>query len=204
MEYEKKFLIIGNINAITYKEFFPLLKDNKVWIGYGFNLSVVYKTPYPNLLESNKTFVVSKGFDPNEGYVKVPAICWYTNLDISKRHENLILYKRYNEEEHPKYDNYDAINVDKVADIPCDYDGVIGVPITFMDKYNPAQFKIVELSRYLKDCEGMKEEFVKTYYIQGGTGQITAGHPDLCYYDKNGKAIVPYMRILIQKINKEN
>lgn len=78
-------------------------------------------------------------------------VCWFTNLDIQKRHENIILYKRYTPEEYPKYDNYDAINVDKVADIPCDYDGVMGVPITFLDKYNPEQFEIKGLDRYVDD-----------------------------------------------------
>ena len=123
VKYHKKFLVIGNINGITYKEIFPLIKDNKIWLGYGFNLSMVYKTPYPNKLDANRKFVMSKGYNPEEGYVKVPAVCWYTNLDIPKRHENLILYEHYNANEnaYPKYDNYDAINVDKVAQIPMDY-----------------------------------------------------------------------------------
>lgn len=144
MEYEKKFIVLSNMNAVTYKEFFPLIKDNKVWIGNGFNMSMVFRTPYPNLLEANRKFVISKGYNPDEGYVKTPAIAWFTNLDIAKRHEKLILWKQYNESEYPKYDNYDAINVDKVADIPVDYDGgVMGVPITFLDKFNPEQFEIV-------------------------------------------------------------
>ena len=89
--------------------------------------------------------------------------------------------------------------MDKVADIPADYKGVMGVPITFLDKHNPEQFEIVELSRYLNH-EGMSKEFVETYYKQGGKGQIKEGHPDLCYYDDKGKAIVPYMRVLIRKV----
>ena len=150
IEYEKKFVILSNMNAITYKEFFPLLKENQVWAGYGFNLSMIYKTPYPNLLESNRKYVKAKGYDPDAGYVKVPAICWFTNLDIDKRHENLILYKRYTPSEYPKYDNYNAINVDKVTDIPIDYYGVMGVPITFLDKYNPDQFEIINgMNRYM-------------------------------------------------------
>ena len=122
MEHEKKFLIIGNKNAITYKEFFPLLKDNKVWIG-GTN--------------------VKEFLQPDGSIKKFGNIGWFTNLDVAKRHEKLILWKKYTPEEYPKYDNYDAINVDKVSEIPCNYDGVMGVPITFLDSYNPEQFEIL-------------------------------------------------------------
>ena len=125
MKYEKKFLIIGNKNAITYKEFFPLLKENKVWIGYN----------------SVKEFK-----QPDGTIKKFGNIGWYTNLDIDKRHEDITLYRHYTPEEYPKYDNYDAVEVSKVSDIPCDYDGVMGVPITFMDKYNPDQFEIIGMS----------------------------------------------------------
>lgn len=124
LSYNKKFLVIGNKNAITYKEFFPLLKDNKVWLGY-YSPSE-FNTPDGSL--TKKVTGLSR---------------WFTNLDIQKRHEKLILWKNYTPEEYPKYDNYDAINVDKVSEIPCDYDGVMGVPITFLDKYNPDQFEIV-------------------------------------------------------------
>jgi hypothetical protein len=142
VEYDKKFLIIGNNNALTYKEVFPLIKDNKIWLGVGSNLSMVYRSPYKNVLESNRKFVERKGFDPNT-HIKVPAISWFTNLEHYKRNEEIILYKKYNEEECPKYDNYNAINVDEVKDIPVDYEGIIGVPITFLCKYNPEQFEIL-------------------------------------------------------------
>ena len=122
MLYEKKFIIIGNQNAITYKDVFPLLKNNKVWPGYNHV----------------KEFLQSDG-----NIKKFGNIQWFTNLDISKRHEKLILYKKYTPADYPKYDNYDAINIDKVTDIPCDYDGIMGVPITFLDKYNPEQFEII-------------------------------------------------------------
>tara|TARA_Y100000310_G_scaffold326891_1_gene392433 strand:- start:343 stop:1245 length:903 start_codon:yes stop_codon:yes gene_type:complete len=124
MEYDKKFLIIGNVNAVSYKEIFKSIKENKIWLGY--NCVRHFKRPDGTMFETARAF-------------------WYTNLDIDKRHENLILYKKYygNEEEYPKYDNYDAINVDKAIYIPCDYKGVMGVPITFMDKYNPEQFEIL-------------------------------------------------------------
>ena len=142
-EHKKKFLILGNMNAITYKEIFKLIKENKLWSGYGFNMSMVYRTPYNNNLEANKKFVTGKGYNPNEGYVKVPAVNWYTNIDTKKRHEKVILYKKYSSEEYPKYDNYDAIEVSKVSDIPIDYKGAMGVPITFLNKYNPEQFEVI-------------------------------------------------------------
>jgi len=198
MKYKKKFLIIGNQNAITYKEVFELIRKNKIWLGYHNNQSFVYKTPYPNKLESNRKFVIQKGYNPDEGYVKVPAINWYTNLDISKRNDELTLYKVYSEAEFPMYDNYDAINVDKVVEIPTNYLGKIGVPITYLDKYNPKQFEIVGLSRYI-ETQGMSQKFVDKYYKTGQTGSISEGHPDLCYYDSTGKPVVPYMRIIIRK-----
>lgn len=127
MEHNKKFLIIGSQNAITYKEFFPLLKDDKVWMGCNG---------------------VKEFLQPDGSIKKFGNIYWYTNLDVAKRHEKLILWKNYTPKEYSKYDNYDAINVDKVSDIPIDYDGVMGVPITFLDKYNPEQFEILGDSRY--------------------------------------------------------
>ncbi|MDO4752646.1 MAG: adenine-specific methyltransferase EcoRI family protein [Candidatus Saccharibacteria bacterium] len=138
IEYKKLFLIIGNMNAITYKEVFPLIKDNKIWLGYGFKggnafFSIpVYSNEYAKGVYNEET-----------GLVKFRNCTWYTNIDHNKRHEELILYKKYSPEEYPKYDNYDAINVDKVNEIPDDYNGVMGVPITFLDKYNPDQFEIV-------------------------------------------------------------
>lgn len=145
MKYEKKFIIIGHQNAITYKEIFPLLQKNMVWTGFGFNLSLVYKSPYGNNLEANRKFVKQKGYNPDE-CIKVPGICWYTNLDHKKRHEQLILWKKYTPEEYPKYDNYDAIDINAINDIPIDYNGIMGVPITFFDKYNPNQFEIVGIT----------------------------------------------------------
>lgn len=128
IKYDKKFLIIVNKNAITYKEIFPLLKENKIWLGYN---------------------AVHSFLQPDGSTKKFGNIGWFTNLDINKRHEKLILWKHYTPEEYPKYDNYDAINVDKVNQIPCDYDGAMGVPITFLDKYNPEQFEIIDgIGRY--------------------------------------------------------
>ncbi len=142
VEYEKKFVILGNMNAITYREIFPLIKENRLWAGYGFNMSMVYQSPYTNELEANKKFVQQKGYNP-ETHIKVPAVCWFTNLDNNKRHESLDLYKHYSPQEYPKYDNYNAIEVGKVADIPMDYEGIMGVPLTFLNKYCPDQFEII-------------------------------------------------------------
>ena len=153
IRYNKKFIILGNMNAIKYKEIFPYIIENKIWIGYGFNLSMVFKTTYPNLLEANRKYVRSKGYDPDKNFVKTPAIAWYTNIDIHKRHEKLILYKHYSPTEYPRYDNYNAINIDKVTDIPCDYEGLMGVPITFLDKHNPEQFELVGVANHGVDSQ---------------------------------------------------
>ncbi len=134
VEYNKKFLIIGNLNAITYKEIFNLFKTNKIWFGYN---SVKRFTMPENYIHNS--VIVEKGVN----YAIFGNICWYSNLDIAKRHENMILYKTYNPSEYPKYDNYDAIEVSKTKDIPMDFEGVMGVPITFLDKYNPDQFEII-------------------------------------------------------------
>lgn len=130
VEYDKKFLILGNINAATYKEVFPLIKENKFWLGY--NCVRWFLIPNGTLFEAARSY-------------------WYTNLDTTKRHEEIILYKKYSSYEYPKYDSYEAIEVSKVFDIPVDYNGSMGVPITFLDKYNPTQFKILGIDRYIED-----------------------------------------------------
>jgi len=192
VEYNKKFLILGNMNAITYKEVFKSIKENKLWSGYGFNMSMVYKTPYSNTLEANQKFVIGKGYNPNDGYVKVPAVNWYTNLDTDKRHEELILYKKYSLKEYPKYDNYDAIEVSKVSDIPMDYEGAMGVPITFLNKYNPEQFEII----WIADRQNSQGLRTKTY-----TANDTPNYNDLNrgpVIKMEEKLQVVYMRILIR------
>lgn len=153
MEYNKQFLIIGNKNAITYKEIFPLLKNNDIWLGY----------------ESATNFNTPDGIEKKlNGLTR-----WFTNLDISKKHEDIILYRTYNTTDYPKYDNYDAINVNKVSEIPVDYSGIMGVPITFMDKYNPEQFEIIKFRKGNDDKD--------------------------LYYTENCKDVQPYFRILIKK-----
>lgn len=139
-EYDKDFLIIGNVNAISYKEVFPLIKENKMWLGVSIT-SGDRKFVVPDNYPLN---AAGCGIDENgKRYIRVKGVRWFTNLDHKKRHEELLLYKKYNAEEYPKYDNYDAIEVGKTKDIPMDYDGVMGVPITFLDKYCPTQFEIV-------------------------------------------------------------
>ncbi len=139
MEYDKKFLIIGNLNAITYKEVFKLVKKNKLWLGYN-NGAKTYSVP--DSYEQDNIFVGADG----KKYAKMGNTGWYTNLDISKRHELLTLYKKYTPEDYQTYDNYNAIEVSKVVEIPKDYNGVIGVPVTFLDKYNPKQFEILGIT----------------------------------------------------------
>lgn len=141
VQYDKKFLIIGNPNAITYKEVFPLIKENKLWLGWSsFNKGMYFYVPED--YKYADTYKFEKEINGRK-VMRVSSICWFTNLDHSRRHEDLILYKKYTPEEYPKYDNYDAIEVSKVCEIPKDYDGIMGVPITFLDKYNPSQFEIV-------------------------------------------------------------
>jgi len=132
VEHDKKFLIIGNMNAITYKEIFKLIKENRIWVGHNFNKTMKFGVP-------------DDYFSDDDGFAAVPGVCWYTNLLTRKHTEELILYKEYygHEDEYPHYDNYDAIEVSRVKDIPMDYEGVMGVPITFLDKHNPDQVEIV-------------------------------------------------------------
>lgn len=144
MEYDKKFVIVGSQNAVTYKEVFQYFKDNKIWVGYKSG-DMEFKVP--DHYEERETRF--RQDETGQKWRSLGNICWFTNLDISKRHEDLILYKTYNPKEYPTYDNYDAINVNKVAEIPMDYKGAMGVPITFLDKYNPDQFEILGIDRPL-------------------------------------------------------
>lgn len=140
VKYDKKFLIIGNVNAITYKEVFPLIVSERMWLGQSIH-SGDRKFNVPDDYPLNAS---GCGIDEDgRKFIRVKGVRWFTNLDYKERHEPLPLYKRYTPEEYSHYDNYDAINVNKVSEIPMDYDGVMGVPITFLDKYSPEQFEIV-------------------------------------------------------------
>ena len=191
MKYNKKFLIIGNQNAITYKEIFPLIKENKLWLGMNYC----------------KEFIQPNGEIKNFG-----NICWFTNISNKKRNTPLDLYKKYSAEEYPTYDNYDAIECGKVADIPMDYDGVIGVPITFLDKYCPEQFEIVELGNSRENFTPIKDYVNPIKHKKDGTTcngnaincvlaiEVENKPIDVVYYttDNSKYLIAPYARILIR------
>jgi hypothetical protein len=191
MEYKKKFVIIGNKNAITYKEVFKLIKENKLWVGntpMGIDLLFDVPQHFAKKLITNKK--EGSGYKIVNGVVKGRSqSIWFTNLDHKKRHENLILYKTYNKKDYPKYDNYKAINVDVTKEIPVDYDGVMGVPITFLDKYNPEQFEIIGLANDKRE----KDEA----FIQATPYYLDEQHKNFVGFVLNGKAT--YARILIKK-----
>lgn len=177
IEYNKKFIIIGTMNAIHYKEIFPLIKENKLWIGY-CNGAKTYKVA-PNY--SGKISFENNGIR----YVKMGNTFWYTNVDIEKRHDNLVLFKMYNAIEYPTYDNYNAINIDKITDIPEDYFSDMGVPDGFLEQYNPEQFEIIGLG-----CGDLAKEIGITKNYRGRT--------DLAY-TKDGKKKCPYSRIIVRR-----
>lgn len=194
IEYDKKFLVLGNNNALTYKETFKLVKDNKLWMGYSVNKTM--------------EFQLSDGYErwdriDEEGkkYGKVPSISWFTNMDHKKRNEELIMFKKY-DNSYIKYFNFDAIEIEYVKNIPIDYKGVMGVPITFMDKYNPNQFEIIGLGisnsgkeigvkSYTKEHKKYRKEIQKRGAVDG----------DLYYLDEDNNVKVPYARILIKNKN---
>mgnify|MGYP002525981058 FL=1 len=191
VEYDKKFIIIGHQNAIKYKEIFPLIRDNKLWLGYGFKGGAGH-------FISNYEDTATAG-NHRDGMIRVSGVTWFTNLDIQKRTEDLILYKTYNPDDYYTFENYDAINVDKTSDIPVDYYGVMGVPITFMDKFNPNQFEIIGLGianlglecgikPYKPEHKKYRKEVQKRGAVDG----------DL-YMMIDGELVVPYTRILIRR-----
>ena len=178
IKYEKKFIILGNVNALSYKETFALIKENKLWLGYSIH-------------SGDREFGVPDSYPLNAAgcrtdengkkYIRVKGVRWFTNIDYNERHEELVLYKNYSPEEYPKYENYDAINVDVSTDIPIDYDGVIGVPITFLDKYSPDQFEIVGLG-IVGSCEFTNERRMEILDKNGvPTGKYTVNAKGTLY-----------------------
>lgn len=198
MDYEKKFLIIGNQNNATYKEIFPLIKSNKIWLGYKSG-DMAFKVPTDYEERATRFWIDETG----QRWRSMGNICWYTNLDIKKRHENLILYKTYSAEEYPSYSNYDAIEVSKIELIPLDYDGVMGVPITFLDKYNPDQFEIIGIGNGGElgvEC-GVSANLTTEQCAALFHEDKSFRRGKLCYRDKNGKLKGCFARVLI-KIKK--
>lgn len=176
IEYDKKFLIIGNQNNIVYKEIFPLMRQNKIWLGYKSG-DMAFRVP--SYFEPRATRYWQD--ESGQKWRSMGNICWFTNLDHNKRHESLILYKSYSQDEYPTYDNYNVINVNKTKEIPRDYDGIMGVPVTFLDKYNPDQFEILGLTSSSKEL----------------TGGIMHTNSDTTRAHINGKLL--YARILIKR-----
>ena len=211
IKYDKKFLIIGNVNANTTKEIFPLIKDNKIWMGASIH-SGDRKFWVPNDYELN---AAGCGIDESgRKFIRVKGVRWFTNLDYKERHEDIILYRHYSPDDYPTFDNFDAINVDKTEEIPCDYDGVMGVPITFLDKYNPDQFDILGITKtwfgmankiYGEQIQIDKngQESRVTKLNDGAVLEVQTPPQGKTYYKVDGKFYIQtYPRILIRKINK--
>ncbi len=207
IEYKKQFLILGNPNSIHYKNIFPLVQNNKIWIGYktmGSDMYFIIPEKYKQaLLKNNKEGSGYKTID-GEIYGRSRAI-WFTNLDVSKRHENLILYKKFKENDYCKYENYDAIEISSVSDIPVDYYEKLGVPDNFLEFYNPKQFKIIGYGRgdFIDDIKTVPIKFLDDYHKIGGKGHVTSGMKTLCFYTKEGIPKFPYSRIIVQLMKDE-
>lgn len=218
-EYNKKFVIIGNMNAITYKEVFPKIKENKLWLGATGNGSdMVFAVPNgAEIAESDRQKAARLGYVGD--YTRLGNSCWFTRLDHGRRHQSLPLmtmednlkYSKHKEIKSKKtyvtYDNYDAIEVPFTDSIPRDYQGAMGVPISFLDKYNPDQFEILGTNdnglvddKYKKTA-GLTKKFVEDYYKAGGTGAYKEGNPTAGYYENN-VARMAYKRIFIKHKNK--
>ena len=210
-ESSKGFLVIGNINAITYKEVFPLIKENKMWLGAtGFMTDMVFEVPKgTEIKKSDKDKAERLGYKGN--YTRLGNSCWFTSLEHGRRHQplqlmsmadNIKFNKKLKDPKYPKYANYDAIEIGAINAIPSDYDGVMGVPITFLDKYCPEQFEILGLTctaETMLNPVRLGGDFITEYRRQGGTGHVSANMYGVCYYGENGQAKVPYGRILIRR-----
>lgn len=195
VEYDKKFVIIGNLNALTYRDIFKLVKENKLWFGHSIHSGDrEFRVPADYPLNAASSRIDEEG----NKYIRVKGVRWYTNLDFNERHEDLILYKKYNEEEYPKYENFDAINVDVTKDIPVDYAGAMGVPITFIDKYNPDQFEIIGLGISNSGIEIGVEPYKPEHKKYRKEVQKRGAVDGDLYMMKNGIVEVPYARILIK------
>ena len=188
-EHQKKYAIIGNMNAVTYKEIFPMIAENRLWLGYN---SGHFWFKVPDSYEVKKTdFKID---EYGQKWRRMGNICWFTNLDIDKRHENMPLFRNYSPDKYPQYDNYDAINVDRTVDIPCDYYGVMGVPITFLSQYNPEQFEIVA---FRKGNDG--KDLVYSFSDSLQNVNVEREREREREREKR-RTVQPYFRILIRRI----
>lgn len=196
-KYEKKFIIIGNINAVKYKEIFPYFKDNKIWLGksiHSGDREFAVPDSYP---------LKAAGYRIDENgkkYIRVKGVRWFTNLEYDKRTEDIILYKKYSPEEYPKYINFDAIDVSKISEIPLDYNGLMGVPVTFIDYYNPNQFEIIgiaesDLGVSIGVSSNLTDEQIKE--LKAENPSFRRGNP--IYRDSKGKLNKPFCRIIIKR-----
>ena len=203
VEHRKNFIIIGNMNAIKYKEIFPLFMRNEMWLGASINSGDrAFFVPDDYPLKA-----AGCGIDEATGrkYIRVKGVRWFTNLDIKQRHEEMILVRRYDPEANPKYDNYDAIDVSSANDIPSDYDGLMGVPISFLDKYNPEQFDLLGISDLPDTMPGIEilgEQWIAAYKEQGGTGHYTANMRSLGL-SAYGRHKVVFSRLIIRNKHPE-
>lgn len=202
IEYDKKFVLIGNKNAITYKEIFKLIKENKIWVGSTpMSTDLLFDIPDTSAKELVANKKEGSAYKIINGVIKGRAqAVWFTNLDLKKRHEDLILCKTYNENnsDYPKYDNYDAINISNTKDIPCDFAGAMGVPITYLDKYNPDQFEIIGLGISNSGLEiGVKPYKLEHKKYRKEVQKRGAVDGDL-YMLKDGIVDVPYARVIIK------
>jgi hypothetical protein len=193
VEHSKSFLIIGNMNAITYKEVFPLIKKNKIWLGPSIRSGDrAFGVPDDYPLEASGCGIGPDG----RKFIKVKSVRWFTNLDFPARHEDLVLHRKYNPNDYPKFDNYNAINVDKTNDIPCDYHEAMGVPITFLDKYNPSQFQILGITDR-DNNSGLK---TKVYTSKDGPKYSDMNRRGAIL--KNGILTPTYARLFIKRLSK--
>ena len=188
VEHNKKFIIIGNLNAVKYKEIFPLFMENKIWLGASIHSGDrAFYVPDDYPLEA-----AGCGVDEETGrkFIRVKGVRWFTNLDIKQRHEEMILVKKYSPDIYPQYTNFDAIDVNSVADIPCDYAGLMGVPINILDSYNPDQFELLGTSTgELGSSIGVKPNY--------------RGRTDVAYIGADGNPKCPYQRFIIRNKHPE-
>lgn len=198
VKYDKKFLVIGHQNAIKYSDIFPLIKENKLWLGYGFQGNVgFFESPYEDVAVSSQH---------KDGLIRVSGVMWFTNMDIKKRHEDIIFVRNYDPKVYGKYINYDGIDVSNINNIPGDYAGKMGVPITFMNRYNPEQFEIIGVSNVnglLDEVDTIGEKWISDYKSSGGTGHITANMHSLVGYKEDGTPVSYYTRIIIRNKRPE-